>query len=69
MNWRRCGRRKKFLTQIDRIIPWGEWVKIVQLCYYEGERGNKPYDLELMLRPYVLQNLYNLSDGEPQQKP
>lgn len=28
----------------------------------QGERGNKPYDLELMLRLYVLQNLYNLSD-------
>lgn len=55
-------KKKEFLTQMDRIIPWGEWVKIVQPCYYKGERGNKPYDLELMLRLYVLQNLYNLSD-------
>ena len=30
--------------------------------YYKGERGNKPYDLERMLRIYVVQNLYNLSD-------
>ena len=30
--------------------------------YYKGQRGNKPYGLELMLRLYVLQNLYNLSD-------
>ncbi len=27
-----------------------------------GERGNKPYDLERMLRIYLIQNLYNLSD-------
>lgn len=47
---------------MDRIIPWGEWVRIVQPCYYKGERGNKPYDLELMLRLYMLQNLYDLSD-------
>lgn len=47
---------------MDRIIPWGKWVKIIKPCYYKGERGNKPYDLELMLRLYVLQNLYNLSD-------
>lgn len=46
---------------MDRIIPWGEWGRIVQPCYNKGERGNKPYDLELMLRLYVLQNLYNLS--------
>ncbi len=25
-------------------------------------RGNKPYDLELMLRIHLLQNLYDLSD-------
>ena len=55
-------KKKESLTQMDRIIPWGKWVKIVQPCYYKGERGNKPYDLELMLRLYVLQNLYNLSD-------
>lgn len=55
-------KKKEFLTQMDRIIPWGEWVRIVQPCYYKGERGNKPYDLELMLRLYMLQNLYDLSD-------
>lgn len=55
-------KKKEFLTQMDRIIPWDEWVKIVQPCYYKGERGNKPYGLELMLRLYVLQNLYDLSD-------
>lgn len=55
-------KKKEFLAQMDRMIPWGEWVNIVQPCYYKGERGNKPYDLELMLRLYVLQNLYNLSD-------
>ena len=34
----------------------------MQPCYYKGERGNKPYNLELILRLYVLQNLYNLLD-------
>ena len=28
----------------------------------KGEGGNKPYELELMLRIYMLQNLYDLSD-------
>ena len=35
----------------------------IKPCYYKGERGNKPYGIELMLRLYVLQNLYTLSDG------
>ena len=55
-------KKKEFLTQIDRIIPWGEWVALIRPCYYKGERGNKPYDLERILRIYMIQNLYNLSD-------
>ena len=35
---------------------------LIRPCYYKGERGNKPYDLERMLRIYMIQNLYNLSD-------
>ena len=55
-------KKKEFLAQIERIIPWGEWLALIKPCYYKGERGNQPYPLELMLRLYVLQNLYNLSD-------
>lgn len=50
--------KKEFLEQMDRLVLWGEWVKKL----HEGELGNKPYDLKLMLRIYVLQNLYNLTD-------
>ncbi len=35
---------------------------MIQPYYYKGERGNKPYDLERMLRIYLVQNLYSLSD-------
>lgn len=55
-------KKKEFLEQMERLIPWGEWVAEIKPCYYKGERGNKPYDLELMLRLYILQNLYTLSD-------
>ena len=55
-------KKKEFLEQMNRIIPWGEWIALIQPCYYKGERGNKPYDLELMLRIYMLQNLYDLAD-------
>lgn len=55
-------KKKEFLAQIERIIPWEEWLALINPCYYKGERGNKPYPLELMLRLYMVQNLYNLSD-------
>lgn len=55
-------KKKELLEQMDRLIPWGEWEEEIRPCYYKGERGNKPYEIELMLRLYVLQNLYTLSD-------
>ena len=54
--------KKEFWAEMDRIVPWREWIALIQPCYYKGERGNKPYDLERMLRIYLVQNLYNLSD-------
>ena len=54
--------KKVFLEQMEKMIPWDEWIGIIKPCYYKGERGNKPYDLALMLRIYILQNLYDLSD-------
>lgn len=55
-------KKKEFLKRIERMVPWGKWVTMIKPCYYKGERGNKPYELEVMLRIYLLQNLYNLSD-------
>jgi IS5 family transposase len=55
-------RKKEFLERMNKIIPWSEWVGIIKPYYYKGERGNKPFALEIMLRIDVLQNLYDLSD-------
>lgn len=54
--------KKEFLEKMDCIIPWVTFVELVQPHYYKGERGNKPYPLELMLRIFILQNLYDLAD-------
>lgn len=54
--------KKEFLDKIDKIIPWEEWKAIVRPHYYNGECGNKPYPIELVLRIYILQNLYDLAD-------
>ena len=54
--------KKEFLNKIENIIPWTDFLKMIEPCYYKGERGNKPYPLELMLRIFLLQNLYDLAD-------
>lgn len=54
--------KKEFLNRLEAIIPWEEFIKIIEPSYYKGEVGNKPYPLELMLRIFILQNVYNLAD-------
>ena len=54
--------KKVFLERIERIMPWEEPERLIRPYYYEGKYGNKPYELELMLRIHLLQNLYDLSD-------
>ena len=55
-------KKKEFLERIEQLIPWGEWEAMMQPHYYKGERGNKAYELNLMLHLHILQNLYDLSD-------
>ena len=31
-------KKKEFLSQIERIVPWGEWLAMIQPCYYRGNR-------------------------------
>ena len=40
-------KKKEFLSQIERIVPWGEWIELIRPHYYKGERGNKPYEYGL----------------------
>lgn len=58
-------KKKAFWKEMERIMPIGEWVEVIRPChYYKGERGNKPYDLELTVRIFLLQNFYDLSERE-----
>ena len=62
-NWHRCGRRKKnFSVRLNGLSRGENGLALIQPRYYKGERGNKPYPLEIMLRLYLLQNLYDLND-------
>lgn len=54
--------KREFLDKLEGIIPWEEFIRIIKPSYYKGEVGNKPYPLELMLRIFILQNVYNLAD-------
>ncbi len=61
-NRRRQTKREKFLEQMDQIIPWDYWVEMIRPYYPSGKRGRPPKGIETMLRMYLLQIWFTLSD-------
>lgn len=59
---KRTTKREEFLEIMEEIIPWEEWVEIIRPHYPNGKRGRAPKGIELMLRMYLLQCWFNLSD-------
>jgi transposase, IS5 family len=64
-NRRRVSRREQFLETMDATIPWVTWVELIEAHYYrsaKGKRGRKAKPVETMLRMYLLQVWFSLSD-------
>ncbi len=61
-NRRRVSRRERFLTTMDATIPWVGWVGLIEPFYFAGKKGRKPKPVETMLRMYLLQVWFSLSD-------
>ncbi len=55
-------KREEFLAIMDEIIPWDEWVSLIVPYYPSGKRGRPPIEIETMLRMYLLQCWFSLSD-------
>lgn len=47
---------------MDEIIPWEEWVGVIAPHYPSGKHGRPPMGIERMLRMYLLQIWFNLSN-------
>lgn len=54
-NRKRKTKREEFLEIMEDIIPWEEWVALIQPLYYKGKRGRPPRGIETMLRMYLVQ--------------
>lgn len=61
---RKKSRKAEFLELLDRLVPWAALIELIA-PYYPKEpngSGRRPYPLETMLRIYLMQLCYNLSD-------
>ena len=62
-NKKKTTRRDRFLNEMQAIIPWAELIAVIGPFYPAGEgRGRPPVGLERMLRMYIAQQCFGLSD-------
>ncbi|MEO7125371.1 MAG: IS5 family transposase [Nakamurella sp.] len=59
---RRRPQRQEFLARMDQVIPWAAWIGLIEPHYFNKKRGLKPVPLVTMLRMYLLQVWFHLSD-------
>jgi IS5 family transposase len=61
--YRKLTRRERFLSEMDRIIPWRELSEVIAPFYPSPKgAGRRPIGIERMLRIHFLQHWFNLSD-------
>ena len=62
-NRKRVSKKEEFLDAMNKIIPWDRWIALIKPYYPSGKRGRPTRGIETMLRMYLLQIWFNLSDA------
>jgi transposase, IS5 family len=55
-------RKREFLDEMERVVPWAALVQVVQPYYPRAKTGRPPFGIETMLRIHYLQQWFALSD-------
>lgn len=55
-------RKREFLDEMNRVVPWAALVALIAPYAPEGRKGRPPYPVEAMLRIHFLQQWFGLSD-------
>lgn len=55
-------RRREFLDEMERVVPWSDLVALILPYLPEGKRGRPPFAPEAMLRIHFMRQWFNLSD-------
>lgn len=55
-------RRAEFLGEMDRLLPWPAWERLIAPHAPKHGKGRPPYPLALLLRYHLLRQWFQLSD-------
>ena len=55
-------RKREFLDEMNRVVPWSALVELVAAHAPVGNKGRPPFPVETMLRIHFMQQWFTLSD-------
>lgn len=55
-------RRREFLDEMTRVVPWQKLVALIEPHYPSGKIGRPPFPIPTMLRIHFMQQWFSLSD-------
>lgn len=55
-------RKREFLAQMERVVPWSQLEALIAPHAPEGRRGRPPFSVATMLRIHFMQQWFTLSD-------
>ena len=61
-NKKKVTRKQRFLEKMDEILPWELLLEPVLSKYPKSRKGRRPVPAKVMLRIYLMQQWYGLSD-------
>jgi IS5 family transposase len=68
-NRKKKTRKEEFFNQMEQIIPWEDILSLISPFYYgNSTRGRKRIPLDKILRMYLIQNWFSLSDPATEQE-
>ncbi|MCP5265132.1 MAG: IS5 family transposase [Burkholderiaceae bacterium] len=59
---RKKTRKREFLEEMTRALPWKDLTALIESHYPKDKTGRPPMGLEVMLRVHLLQQWFGLSD-------
>jgi len=55
-------RKREFLDEMNRVVPWSDLNALIEPHYPRGKTGHPPMGLDVMLRVHLLQQWFGRSD-------
>ncbi len=61
-NKKKVTRKQRFLEKMDEVLPWEPLLEPILSKYPKSHKGRRPVPARVMLRIYLMQQWYGLSD-------